>query len=125
MGKSKRSPATKAFLRGLSKARAEPMKTPALPDVIRAFGVSLTRQSKDLELYSGHKDGVGYIELWRHALKWSARVRIGTVYIQPELPSSSPMAAVRNLRGTLQNLHISIEKFLKKKESVKWLKKPF
>lgn len=125
MGKSKR-PATKTFLRGLSKARAESAKAPALPDVIRAFGVNLTRQSKDLELYSGRKDDAYHIELWRSPiLRWSIRVRIGVIYIQPELSSSSPMAAIRNLRGTLQNLHISIEKFLKKKEGTKWLKKPY
>ncbi len=122
MGKSKRSPAAKV----LDKLRAEATRSPELPDVIRAFGINLTRQSKDLALYSGYKDGVGYIEMWRHQIsQWSIRVRFGTIYIQPELSSSSPMAAVRNLRGTLQNLHISIEKFLKKKESVKWLKKPF
>ena len=80
-----------------------------LPEKIRTFGVVLER-SKDHSyvFYSGSgRGGTIYLEQLEDGT-WIATARLGSVIVNPSLSSSSIPAALRNLRGHLGNLAISI-----------------
>lgn len=114
----KSRPASKAFLKALATSRAEPKAT-ELPDKIRAFGIELSRSVRRLEArphYSGGEPG-RHIVLWQDGSnRWQIQIQLGAQWVMPDLPSSSPAAAIRNLRGHLLNLELSIGKLFKRKK---------
>jgi hypothetical protein len=122
---SKPRAASKAFLKALAKSREEDSrKSPeekyldgrGHPQTVRAFGVELTRsKGGGRPSYRGGEPG-RQIAIWQNGLDmWTASLTLGWHVITPDLTSSSIPAAIRNLRGHLQNLEISIGKFLKKR----------
>lgn len=74
--------------------------TAPLPPKLRAFGITLERDAEsEAPWYGGGKDDV-YVRCWRQSAgDWLANISISRVTIEPDMTSSSPAAALRNLRG--------------------------
>ena len=125
----KSRPASKAFLKALAKQREEDAhKSPedkfldgrGAPKTVRAFGVELERsmittQGGGRPIYRGGLPGK-QITIWQNGLdQWNASMTLDIHEITPDLTSASIPAAIRNLRGHLQNLHIRLGKLFNKK----------
>lgn len=82
-----------------------------LPEKIRTFGLTLRRRKEyERPFYSG-SSGHGTINLGQHEDgSWLAIAMFSDVNVVPGLTSSSIKAALRNLRGHLGNLSISLSK---------------
>lgn len=107
-------PASKAFLKALAESRKKHVaskltKEAELPKQIRAFGICLRRREEyDHPFYSGTGFG-GTINLAQDTDgTWRAVAFFRSCTVNPGLNSSSIKAALRNLRGHLQNLAIDL-----------------
>ena len=85
---------------------------PDLPDTFRAFKTTLKRdKEQDWAYWAGVTPTGAHIRLWQEENgSYMANMSISRVTVQPDMTSSSPAAALRNLRGHLHKLAYELKR---------------